>query len=307
MKNSKIYHTIIIILFICLFCRCSYSADKVSSPLLLAQTEDSTHATQTKDSLVPAGANYYRLYNNEEKALAFFYPGGLYRDMKRETTTIAAFSNEELATLIDIKSHKLRTQRPDDLSNLYEKTNSDNEKTYIIIAFCIAISLLLLFFLLLDRFRKKRLAALQEKLISIQAQTPINNEQTDGMGKAPDHGNQKIKELITAHVDIFNKTECFREIQKLAQEVEISQKKIRKSQRERISNAVKQTFSKPINELKNKYKITSEDGVYCMLTHSGLSKQIIAAILSTNIQVLNNRKYRIKKKLEKDIFLFIFG
>ena len=118
---------------------------------------------------------------------------------------------------------------------------------------------------------------------------------------------QLQKEKFYYSIQLFQKTPYYKIIQELKQKRRIEEKVFTSGVRELLWDCIYQIFSDTMSDLKAQCpELTREDLLYCILYLLGYPNSIIIICTGTNTNALKSRKNRLKNKMSKELYLFIF-
>ena len=204
----------------------------------------------------------------------------------------------------------------------YKREISEKQKhqTRISISFSILIIISILFiFLMIDRYRKQEYIGLQKSLMKKRGEIMKMQEELNNMdvNHSPNSIQEKEnkqnilkqlqKEKFYYSIQLFQKTPYYKIIQELKQKRRIEEKVFTSGERELLWDCIYQIFSDTMSDLKAQCpELTREDLLYCILYLLGYPNSIIIICTGTNTNALKSRKNRLKNKMSKELYLFIF-
>lgn len=188
-------------------------------------------------------------------------------------------------------------------------------QTIAIIGAGVAVVLLLIiFFLHKNRRHKahqlkliKEIAALNVKLTELTAKSEADANANDGNNthNTTEEKERSIMEKFRLNLEFLKTLPAYSLLQRLS--LERNPDDIdRKQLREAVDTVIGQ-FADSCTSLRQLYPmLTADDGLYCILSYAGLSKECVSAFLSASDDALRRRKSRIKQKMSADMFGFLF-
>ena len=204
----------------------------------------------------------------------------------------------------------------------YKREISEKQKhqTRISISFSILIIISILFiFLMIDRHRKQEYIGLHKSLMKKRGEIMKMQEELNSMdmNHSPNSIQEKEnkqnilkqlqKEKFYYSIQLFQKTPYYKIIQELKQKRRIEEKVFTSGERELLWDCIYQIFSDTMSYLKAQCpELTREDLLYCILYLLGYPNSIIIICTGTNTNALKSRKNRLKNKMSKELYLFIF-
>ena len=205
----------------------------------------------------------------------------------------------------------------------YKREISEKQKhqTRISISFSILIIISILFiFLMIDRHRKQEYIGLHKSLMKKRGEIMKMQEELNSMdmNHSPNSIQEKEnkqnilkqlqKEKFYYSIQLFQKTSYYKTIQELKQKRRIEEKVFTSGERELLWDCIYQIFSDTMSYLKAQCpELTREDLLYCIFYLLGYSNSIIIICTGRNANALNSRKNRLKNKMTKEIYSFIFS
>ena len=204
----------------------------------------------------------------------------------------------------------------------YKREISEKQKhqTRISISFFILIIISILFiFLMIDRHRKQEYIGLHKSLMKKRGEIMKMQEELNNMdvNHSPNSIQEKEnkqnilkqlqKEKFYYGIQLFQKTPYYKIIQELKHKRRIEEKVFTSGERELLWDCIYQIFSDTMSDLKAQCpELTREDLLYCILYLLGYPNSIIIICTGTNTNALKSRKNRLKNKMSKELYLFIF-
>ena len=205
----------------------------------------------------------------------------------------------------------------------YKREISEKQKhqTRISISFSILIIISILFiFLMIDRYRKQEYIGLQKSLMKKRGEIMKMQEELNNMdvNHSPNSIQEKEnkqnilkqlqKEKFYYSIQLFQKTSYYKTIQELKQKRRIEEKVFTSGERGLLWDCIYQIFSDTMSYLKAQCpELTREDLLYCIFYLLGYSNSIIIICTGSNANALKSRKNRLKNKMTKELYSFIFS
>ena len=205
----------------------------------------------------------------------------------------------------------------------YKREISEKQKhqTRISISFSILIIISILFiFLMIDRHRKQEYIGLHKSLMKKRGEIMKMQEELNNMdvNHSPNSIQEKEnkqnilkqlqKEKFYYSIQLFQKTSYYKTIQELKQKRRIEEKVFTSGERELLWDCIYQIFSDTMSYLKAQCpELTREDLLYCIFYLLGYSNSIIIICAGSNANALKSRKNRLKNKMTKELYSFIFS
>ena len=205
----------------------------------------------------------------------------------------------------------------------YKREISEKQKhqTRISISFSILIIISILFiFLMIDRQRKQEYIGLHKSLMKKRGEIMKMQEELNSMdmNHSPNSIQEKEnkqnilkqlqKEKFYYSIQLFQKTSYYKTIQELKQKRRIEEKVFTSGERELLWDCIYQIFSDTMSYLKAQCpELTREDLLYCIFYLLGYSNSIIIICAGSNANALKSRKNRLKNKMTKELYSFIFS
>ena len=205
----------------------------------------------------------------------------------------------------------------------YKREISEKQKhqTRISISFFILIIISILFiFLMIDRYRKQEYIGLQKSLMKKRGEIMKMQEELNSMdmNHSPNSIQEKEnkqnilkqlqKEKFYYSIQLFQKTSYYKTIQELKQKRRIEEKVFTSGERGLLWDCIYQIFSDTMSYLKAQCpELTREDLLYCIFYLLGYSNSIIIICTGSNANALKSRKNRLKNKMTKELYSFIFS
>ena len=205
----------------------------------------------------------------------------------------------------------------------YKREISEKQKhqTRISISFSILIIISILFiFLMIDRHRKQEYIGLHKSLMKKRGEIMKMQEELNSMdmNHSPNSIQEKEnkqnilkqlqKEKFYYSIQLFQKTSYYKTIQELKQKRKIEEKVFTSGERELLWDCIYQIFSDTMSYLKAQCpELTREDLLYCIFYLLGYSNSIIIICAGSNANALKSRKNRLKNKMTKELYSFIFS
>ena len=205
----------------------------------------------------------------------------------------------------------------------YKREISEKQKhqTSISISFSILIIISILFiFLMIDRHRKQEYIGLHKSLMKKRGEIMKMQEELNSMdmNHSPNSIQEKEnkqnilkqlqKEKFYYSIQLFQKTSYYKTIQELKQKRRIEEKVFTSGERELLWDCIYQIFSDTMSYLKAQCpELTREDLLYCIFYLLGYSNSIIIICAGSNANALKSRKNRLKNKMTKELYSFIFS
>ena len=205
----------------------------------------------------------------------------------------------------------------------YKREISEKQKhqTRISISFSILIIISILFiFLMIDRYRKQEYIGLHKSLMKKRGEIMKMQEELNSMdmNHSPNSIQEKEnkqnilkqlqKEKFYYSIQLFLKTSYYKTIQELKQKRRIEEKVFTSGERELLWDCIYQIFSDTMSYLKAQCpELTREDLLYCIFYLLGYSNSIIIICAGSNANALKSRKNRLKNKMTKELYSFIFS
>jgi tetratricopeptide repeat protein len=113
---------------------------------------------------------------------------------------------------------------------------------------------------------------------------------------------------ILGSIQLFQKTSYYKTIQELKQKRRIEEKVFTSGERGLLWDCIYQIFSDTMSYLKAQCpELTREDLLYCIFYLLGYSNSIIIICTGSNANALKSRKNRLKNKMTKELYSFIFS
>ena len=205
----------------------------------------------------------------------------------------------------------------------YKREISEKQKhqTRISISFSILIIISILFiFLMIDMHRKQEYIGLHKSLMKKRGEIMKMQEELNSMdmNHSPNSIQEKEnkqnilkqlqKEKFYYSIQLFQKTSYYKTIQELKQKRRIEEKVFTSGERELLWDCIYQIFSDTMSYLKAQCpELTREDLLYCIFYLLGYSNSIIIICAGSNANALKSRKNRLKNKMTKELYSFIFS
>ena len=205
----------------------------------------------------------------------------------------------------------------------YKREISEKQKhqTRISISFSILIIISILFiFLMIDRHRKQEYIGLHKSLMKKRGEIMKMQEELNSMdmNHSPNSIQEKEnkqnilkqlqKEKFYYSIQLFQKTSYYKTIQELKQKRRIEEKVFTSGERALLWDCIYQIFSDTMSYLKAQCpELTREDLLYCIFYLLGYSNSIIIICAGSNANALKSRKNRLKNKMTKELYSFIFS
>lgn len=205
----------------------------------------------------------------------------------------------------------------------YKREISEKQKhqTRISISFSILIIISILFiFLMIDRHRKQEYIGLHKSLMKKRGEIMKMQEELNNMdvNHSPNSIQEKEnkqnilkqlqKEKFYYSIQLFQKTSYYKTIQELKQKRRIEEKVFTSGERGLLWDCIYQIFSDTMSYLKAQCpELTREDLLYCIFYLLGYSNSIIIICTGSNANALKSRKNRLKNKMTKELYSFIFS
>ena len=205
----------------------------------------------------------------------------------------------------------------------YKREISEKQKhqTRISISFSILIIISILFiFLMIDRHRKQEYIGLHKSLMKKRGEIMKMQEELNSMdmNHSPNSIQEKEnkqnilkqlqKEKFYYSIQLFQKTSYYKTIQELKQKRRIEEKVFTSGERELLWDCIYQIFSDTMSYLKAQCpELTREELLYCIFYLLGYSNSIIIICAGSNANALKSRKNRLKNKMTKELYSFIFS
>jgi len=205
----------------------------------------------------------------------------------------------------------------------YKREISEKQKhqTRISISFSILIIISILFiFLMIDRHRKQEYIGLHKSLMKKRGEIMKMQEELNSMdmNHSPNSIQEKEnkqnilkqlqKEKFYYSIQLFQKTSYYKTIQELKQKRRIEEKVFTSGERGLLWDCIYQIFSDTMSYLKAQCpELTREDLLYCIFYLLGYSNSIIIICAGSNANALKSRKNRLKNKMTKELYSFIFS
>ena len=267
----------------------------------------------TKEDPFLRASRHFSLYELEKKC-------GKYKEATQYIDTYTTLydslreekNKEEIAKLIN--SYTIER---------YKREISEKQKhqTRISISFSILIIISILFiFLMIDRHRKQEYIGLHKSLMKKRGEIMKMQEELNSMdmNHSPNSIQEKEnkqnilkqlqKEKFYYSIQLFQKTSYYKTIQELKQKRRIEEKVFTSGERELLWDCIYQIFSDTMSYLKAQCpELTREDLLYCIFYLLGYSNSIIIICAGSNANALKSRKNRLKNKMTKELYSFIFS
>ncbi len=205
----------------------------------------------------------------------------------------------------------------------YKREISEKQKhqTRISISFSILIIISILFiFLMIDRHRKQEYIGLHKSLMKKRGEIMKMQEELNSMdmNHSPNSIQEKEnkqnilkqlqKEKFYYSIQLFQKTSYYKTIQELKQKRRIEEKVFTSGERGLLWDCIYQIFSDTMSYLKAQCpELAREDLLYCIFYLLGYSNSIIIICAGSNANALKSRKNRLKNKMTKELYSFIFS
>lgn len=205
----------------------------------------------------------------------------------------------------------------------YKREISEKQKhqTRISISFSILIIISILFiFLMIDRHRKQEYIGLHKSLMKKRGEIMKMQEELNSMdmNHSPNSIQEKEnkqnilkqlqKEKFYYSIQLFQKTSYYKTIQELKPKRRIEEKVFTSGERGLLWDCIYQIFSDTMSYLKAQCpELTREDLLYCIFYLLGYSNSIIIICAGSNANALKSRKNRLKNKMTKELYSFIFS
>ena len=205
----------------------------------------------------------------------------------------------------------------------YKREISEKQKhqTRISISFSILIIISILFiFLMIDRHRKQEYIGLHKSLMKKRGEIMKMQEELNSMdmNHSPNSIQEKEnkqnilkqlqKEKFYYSIQLFQKTSYYKTIQELKQKRRIEEKVFTSGERGLLWDCIYQIFSDTMSYLKAQCpELTREDLLYCIFYLLGYYNSIIIICTGSNANALKSRKNRLKNKMTKELYSFIFS
>ena len=269
--------------------------------------------SSTKEDPFLRASRHFSLYELEKKC-------GKYKEATQYIDTYTTLydslreekNKEEIAKLIN--SYTIER---------YKREISEKQKhqTRISISFSILIIISILFiFLMIDRHRKQEYIGLHKSLMKKRGEIMKMQEELNSMdmNHSPNSIQEKEnkqnilkqlqKEKFYYSIQLFQKTSYYKTIQELKQKRRIEEKVFTSGERGLLWDCIYQIFSDTMSYLKAQCpELTREDLLYCIFYLLGYSNSIIIICAGSNANALKSRKNRLKNKMTKELYSFIFS
>ena len=209
--------------------------------------------------------------------------------------------NKELARLMD--KHLLEE---------HKRALSDHTKMvlmYICIASLIFVFVCVIWVMLVDRNRKKRIINLQKELNQKRVDATLLRDTEVSESVSEEYNNRKI-EVIEQQLQlcklVFKPTKCYENLETVKNATPkqlIDMNHLRKE----IKDGVWESFVDVMNGLdEGDTNLTQEDQYFCILILLDCTKATIMELMDVSSDALKTRKNRIKNKMKPCLFKFVF-
>ena len=173
---------------------------------------------------------------------------------------------------------------------------------------------------MIDRHRKQEYIGLHKSLMKKRGEIMKMQEELNSMdmNHSPNSIQEKEnkqnilkqlqKEKFYYSIQLFQKTSYYKTIQELKQKRRIEEKVFTSGERELLWDCIYQIFSDTMSYLKAQCpELTREDLLYCIFYLLAYSNSIIIICTGSNANALKSRKNRLKNKMTKELYSFIFS
>lgn len=172
--------------------------------------------------------------------------------------------------------------------------------------------LLIIFFLHKNRRYKahqlklvKEIASLNVRLTELAVRSEADADDDTKHHDNTEEKEYSIMEKFRLNLEFLKTLPSYSLVQRLSLERnadDIDHKQLRE-----IADTVIGQFADSCSSLRQLFpSMTADDGLYCILSYAGLSKESISAFLSASDDALRRRKSRIKQKMSTNMFGFLF-
>lgn len=178
----------------------------------------------------------------------------------------------------------------------------------LIIVFLLIVFTLIILYLWRDRCRKKKYMDMQQRLMESRAEVMLLNEIPEPVLNAKDVELRKLEEeRFRICVSLFEATEGYKQLNELKKATLKMQPQVADAYRKVIVGDIRNTFADVMGDLKEHYPdLTNDDSFYCVLLLLRCPPVIILYVLNVSSDAIKVRKSRIKKKIDKDLFDYLF-
>ena len=212
-----------------------------------------------------------------------------------------------------LKEHALAIYR--------HKQKQIHTKHIAIICICavLAIAILIITFLYKNNREKRKYIKLQQNLMKLVSDRNELKKELKELSLTNEYTNKKYEDLQTNYFDLwkqimqictrlFQTTDSFKKIISIEKNKYIPDKAKKLKEIKEIRIEIRNTFAEAIQNLQEFCpNLTQDDVLFCILSYLKLSKLTIGICMEgASAPAQNQRKYRIKKQLIKQISDFIF-
>ena len=172
--------------------------------------------------------------------------------------------------------------------------------------------LLIIFFLHKNRRYKahqlklvKEIASLNVRLTELAVRSEADADDDTKHHDDTEEKEYSIMEKFRLNLEFLKTLPSYSLVQRLS--LERNADDIDRKQLREIADTVIGQFADSCSSLRQLFQsMTADDGLYCILSYAGLSKECISAFLSASDDALRRRKSRIKQKMSTNMFGFLF-
>lgn len=179
----------------------------------------------------------------------------------------------------------------------------------------IGIAVLIIIFMHINYHEKKKHIKLQQKLMQLISDKNEFKEELRKLSQT-NKRNEKLQanlvelweQMMQICARLFQTTDSFKKIISIEKNKYIPDKFKKVEEIKSIRTEIKNTFAEAIQNLQELYpNLTQDDILYCILCYLKLSRLTIMMCMEVaSLSALNQRKYRIRKQVSKQISDFIF-
>lgn len=243
----------------------------------------------------------------------------LYKIEKRKKNWEAAVENADaymiLYDSIQGLSESRELARLMDNHQLEEHKRELSQKAKLLAAGLTAFSVLLIiaigfYFLWNDRRRKKRYISLQQELLQKRWDIMLLKEERTFSRK--EDTDSRLTELrgqqLELCISMFQATDCYKKLQSMEKASPKQLLSMAPALRPEINDAIHKIFVDIMTNLKESCPaLTNDDLFYCILTLLNCSKLVIMELMNATSDAIKTRKYRIKNKMDTELFQSVFS
>lgn len=189
---------------------------------------------------------------------------------------------------------------------------------YLVIAFLALFTISVYVFFLFDRRKKQKLIGLQgelmqnrSKMLQLQNVLATSTSEIEQVRHENEAARiqlqERQKELC---MRLFQTKSSYKYVQdfELCRKQKKLPKEISEQERTKIQQAIEEIYVDFVQQYQHQYPQLSEGDLYCCtLVYMGFANPLIAYLMGVDANVITQRRYRIKGKLDENGFAMIFG